>query len=92
MQTEDQSGASQVITRNKAYSSRGTRAMLRFRGIRAVIPEPEISSATAATAALPVAVRSPKTGRPTAAATSLNEPSTSSGSGAGWPPAMTSSP
>jgi hypothetical protein len=44
MQTEDQSGASQVITRNKAYSSCGTRAMLRFRGIRAVIPEPEISS------------------------------------------------
>jgi len=48
--------------------------------------------ATAATAALPVAVPSPTTGRPTAAATSSSGPSTSSSSGAAWPPATTSSP
>ncbi len=71
-----------ALAGDKAYSSRGTRAMLRSRGIRAVIPEPSDQQRPAATAALPVDVRSPTTGRPTAAVTSSNEPSTSSSSGA----------
>ncbi len=48
----------EAVLADKAYSSRGTRALLRRRGIKAVIPEPrDQSRPTAPSGAQPAGVR-----------------------------------
>ena len=81
-----------AVLADKAYSSRGNRALLRARGINAVIAEPSDQVGHRKR-------RGAKGGRPpafdaepTRAATSSSAPSTPSSSGAAWPPATTSSP
>lgn len=81
-----------AVLGDKAYSSRAHRARLRARGICAVIPNSPPTSITADAAAAEAVARSAWMPRNTSAATSSNDPSTSSRTGAAWPPATTSSP
>ena len=81
------------VAADKAYSSRGNRALLRSRGIIAVIPEPgDQIGHRQRRGSKRRTPPSPTTPRHTAAATWSNVPSTSSSNGADWPPATTSSP
>ena len=81
-----------AVLGDKAYSSRAHRARLRARGICAVIPEQSTQIDHRRR-------RGSRGGRPVgldaqnpSAATPSNDPSTSSRTGAAWPPATTSSP
>ena len=81
-----------AVLGDKAYSSRGHRALLRRRGITAVIADPKTRRRTAHAAA-PRAGDLPRSTRSgTRTATSSNAASTPSSSGGPWPPATTSSP
>lgn len=65
-----------VLRADRAHCSRGHRALLRARGIKAVIPEKTARLRTANDAAATAAVRSPTTPRTTRTATSSNDSST----------------
>jgi transposase len=76
----------------QAYSSRANRALLRWRGIRAVIPEKDDQAAHRRARAAPAAGRQGSTGQPTGCGTRWSVGSTGSSDTGRWPPAMTSWP
>ena len=75
---------------DKAYSSRGNRAVLRAKRTKTVIPQPSTRSGTGCAAARPADDRRPSTRSPTAAATSSSAPSTTTSNGADSPPVTSS--
>ncbi len=82
----------EALRGDKAYSSRGHRAHLRSRGIVAVIPEPGDQIANRKRPGADGGRPRTWTPRTTRVATSSNEPSTSSRTGAVWPRGTTSTP
>jgi transposase len=80
------------VLADKAYSSRANRALLRCRGIRAVIPEQDDQAAHRRARGRHGGRPLPSTGRPTGCAMRWSAGSTGASGTGRWPPATTSSP